>query len=64
MRGSLADLHPVLLAGLFVEFLFDDTLGAVGIEEFTTYFIVVEPELISQEAQCDTNVAVANQHIC
>ena len=59
--GTLANLHPVLLAGLCVELLLDKCLGAMGLEKFTAYFIVVESELISQEAQGDTNVTGACQ---
>ena len=47
LRCGLANLYSVLLAGLFVELLFDDVLGAMRLEEITTCFIVVESELIS-----------------
>lgn len=63
MRRSFTDLHPVLLAGFFVELLLDHILGAMRLEEFTTYCIVVEAELISQEAQSDTNITVVCQRL-
>lgn len=63
LRCSLTDLHAVLPAGLLVELLFDDILRPMRFEEFTACFIVVEGELISQKAQCDTNVTVDCQRI-
>ena len=50
MRRSLANFYTILLAGSFVKLFFDDILCAVRLKEFTAYFIVVEAELISQEA--------------
>lgn len=38
-------------------------LGAMRLEKITAYFIVVESELISKEAQSDTNVTVASQRV-
>jgi hypothetical protein len=60
-RCTFANLYSVLFPGLIVELLLDVVLGAMRLEEFTAYFIVVESELISKEAQSDTNVTVACQ---
>lgn len=62
-RCTFADLYSVLFAGFLVELLFHDILGAMRFEKFTAYFIVVESELISKEAQSDTNVTVACQQV-
>jgi|SRR5690242_13556321 len=62
-RRTLANFHSILPAGLLVGLLFDDSLGAMRLEEFTACFIVVEGELISQKAQRDTNVTIVCQHI-
>jgi hypothetical protein len=62
-RCAFADFYSVLFPGLLVELFLDDVLGAMRLEEFTADFIVVESELISKEAQGDTNVTVACQQV-
>lgn len=63
-RCTFANLYSVLSAGLFGQLLLDDVLGAMRFEKFTAYFIVVESELISKEAQSDTNVTTPCQQLC
>ena len=55
--GGLADLYSIVFTILLVGLLFDDSLGAMGLEEFTTRSIVVEAKLVSEEAESDIDVS-------